>query len=130
MNPVKIPETVDEYISAFPGDVQKRLKSLREAVKKVAPDATEKISYRMPSYTYHGMLVYYAAFRNHIGFYPFSSAIEAFREELSGYSCSKGTIQFPHGKPLPIKLIRNIIRFRVKENLYIAEVKALKKRVK
>lgn len=125
-----IPETVDEYISVFPADVQKKLNDLRKTVRKVAPDAVEKISYRMPSYTFHGMLLYFAAHRSHIGFYPFTSAINAFSEELSEYNCSKGTVQFPLDRPLPLRLIRQITEFRVRENLYRAEEKALKKRVR
>jgi uncharacterized protein YdhG (YjbR/CyaY superfamily) len=128
MNSDKIPETIEEYISSCSENIQPRLIELREVIKKTAPQATEKISYRMPSYTLKGMLVYFAAHKNHIGFYPMTSAIKIFQKELSGYSCSKGTVQFPHNQPLPVKLIEEIIKFRVEENLLKAEAKAVIKR--
>lgn len=127
MKSVKLPVTIDEYISSFPEDVQHKLTELDETVRKTAPEAIPKISYRMPSYTYKGMLLYFAAFRNHIGFYPFTSAIQAFSKELSGYKCSKGTVQFPIDKPLPLDLIERMTEFRVKENLIKAELKKIKK---
>lgn len=130
MNSEKIPETVDEYIAEFPENVQEKLIEMRNAIRRAAPEATEKISYRMPSFVFNGMLVYYAAFKNHIGFYPLTSAIEAFINELSVFKCSKGTIQFPHDKPLPLQLIERITEFRVRENFLKAQAKTIKKRVK
>ncbi len=118
-------KTTDEYIAGFPKDVQTVLGSMRKAIKQAAPDSEEKISYQMPAFFQNGILVWYAAYKNHIGFYPKTSAIEAFKEELSGYKCSKGTVQFPINKPLPIALIKKIVKFRIAEN---SAVKAKKKR--
>ncbi len=109
--------SIDEYISTFPQDVQCRLKELRQAIKEAAPDAKEAISYQMPAFKLNGNLVWFAAFKNHIGFYPTASGIEAFKEKMTAYETSKGTIQFPQNEPLPIDLIKEIVRFRVKENL-------------
>ena len=110
-------QTVDEYISAFPADVQAKLKSLRRAIRKAAPQAEEGISYQMPAFKLNGNLVYFAAYKNHIGFYPTSSGIEAFKKELSPYKWSKGAIQFPLDKPVPFDLVERIVVFRAKENL-------------
>jgi uncharacterized protein YdhG (YjbR/CyaY superfamily) len=123
MKTTKIPSNIDEYIASFPDYVQKKLKDLRAAIKKVAPDAEEKISYRMPAYSLKGILVYFAAYANHIGFYPTSSGVETFKKELTGYRSSKGAIQFPINKPLPIDLITRIVIFRLQENLNRAAVK-------
>ncbi len=109
--------SVDEYISTFPKDVQCRLQELRQAIKEAAPEAKEAISYQMPAFILNGNLVWFAAFKNHIGFYPTASGIEAFKEKMTAYETSKGTIQFPQNEPLPIDLIKEIVRFRVKENL-------------
>lgn len=111
------PTTVDEYISQFPEDVQAILAKIRVAIKESAPEAEEKISYQMPGYFQKGVLVWFAAHRHHIGFYPTASGIEAFREELSGYKMSKGGAQFPLDKPIPYDLIRKIVKARVEENL-------------
>lgn len=124
-----IPTTIDEYISAFPQNIQEKLNEMRLTIRNAAPEASEKISYRMPAYTLNGMLVYFAAHKNHIGFYPFTSVIKAFNCELTPYHTSKGGIQFPYKEPLPINLIQKIIEFRVKENIDKAAVKALKKRI-
>ncbi len=115
--------TIDEYIRSFPEPVHKMLQELREVIRKQAPQAQEKISYQMPAYFLNGRLLYFAAFSGHIGFYPMASGIEAFESELSEYKHAKGSVQFPIGKPLPIKLIKKIIKFRVGENL-----KKMKKR--
>jgi uncharacterized protein YdhG (YjbR/CyaY superfamily) len=120
-------DSVDEYIRGFPTDVQRILNRLREAIRKAAPDAEEKISYRMPTFVLHGNLVHFAAYRNHIGFYPTSSGIEAFKQELSAYKWSKGSVQFPIDKPLPYELVRRIVRFRVAETSRLAEEKLKKK---
>jgi uncharacterized protein YdhG (YjbR/CyaY superfamily) len=117
MEKEKIPGNIDEYIAGYPGNIQIILGKIRAAIHEAAPEAQEKISYRMPSFTYKGMLVYFAAHTSHLGFYPFKSAIETFKSELGPYQTSKGTIQFQYNKPLPLNLIKKIIKFRVKENL-------------
>lgn len=124
------PKNFEEYAAAFPVTVQKRLREMRAAIKKAAPKAEEKISYSMPAFTLGSMLVYYAAHKNHIGFYPFTTAIAAFKKELARYKTAKGSIQFPHSEPLPLDLISQITAFRVEENIAKAELKALKKRKK
>jgi len=126
-----IPGSIDEYIAYFPLTVQQRLRKIKSIIKKAAPEAEEKLSYGMPAYTLHGMLLYFAAHSKHIGLYPLTTAIEAFREELTDYKFAKGSIQFPHDKPLPLKLIEDIVAFRVEENKIKAELKAsLKKKKK
>jgi uncharacterized protein YdhG (YjbR/CyaY superfamily) len=119
--------SIDNYIEVCPADIRKKLIELKDTIKKAAPMAEEKISYQMPAFFQKGVLVYFAAQKNHIGFYPTSSGIEAFREELSEYSTSKGVIRFPYGKPLPLELISEIVRFRVTENLDNDELKRKKK---
>ena len=123
----KIPQNIDEYISRFPVEIQEKLISMRETIKKAAPEAVENIAYQMPAFTLNGPLVYFAAFVNHIGFYPVPSGIEAFKEELSVYKQGKGSVQFPLDKPLPLKLVSEIVRFRVEENRIKAELKKKKK---
>lgn len=113
----KTAKSFDDYVDRFPKDVQQRLQKMRLTMKKAAPQAKEKISYGIPSFTLNGMLVWFAAFKNHIGFYPRTSAIVAFKEELSVYKGAKGSVQFPFDKPLPLTLIGRIVKFRVKENL-------------
>ena len=120
--------TVDDYIAQFPADIQKILESLRKVIKETAPDAKEKISYQMPSFYLHGNLVYFAAYKNHIGFYPTSSGIAAFQQEISNYKNSKGAVQFPLDKPLPYELISKIVEFRVAENVKKVEEKGKKKK--
>jgi uncharacterized protein YdhG (YjbR/CyaY superfamily) len=117
-------KSIDEYITSFPEEVQKKLQALRAAIKAAAPEAEETISYQIPAFTLKGNLVYFAAYKNHIGFYPTSSGIQAFKQELSIYESSKGTVKFPVGKPLPLDLISKIVRFRVAENLKRAEEKS------
>jgi len=119
--------TINDYISGFPPEIQAKLNEIRAVIKKAAPDATEKISYGMPAFTLGRILLYIAAHRNHIGFYPLTSAIEAFNKELSDYTCSKGTIQLPYNEPVPLELIERITTFRVKENLAKAQLKSVKK---
>jgi uncharacterized protein YdhG (YjbR/CyaY superfamily) len=111
------PKDVDEYISMFPDNIQELLKEMRAAIKEAAPEAEEVISYQMPAYKFHGMLIYFAAFKNHIGLYPRVSGIETFKDELSVYKGAKGSVQFPLNKPLPLDLIARIVKFRVTENL-------------
>ncbi|WP_407309429.1 iron chaperone [Desulfosporosinus sp. SB140] len=109
--------SIDEYILKFSPDIQEKLQMLRDVIKEAAPEASEKISYQMPAFVLHGNLVYFAAFKNHIGFYPTSSGIAAFKNELSEYKGGKGTIQFPLDKPLPYELISRIVKYRVTENM-------------
>ena len=123
LRPQKKYESVDEYISGFPEEVGGKLKSIREAIKKAAPDAKEIISYNMPAFKTSHILVYYAAFKNHIGFFPTASGIAAFKKELTGYKLSKGTVQFPYDKPIPIPLVKKIVKYRLKENLKKKETK-------
>ena len=110
-------KTIDEYIAAFPKNVQVILEQIRNAIKETAPEAKETISYQIPAFEQKGILVWFAAFKNHIGFYPKASAIEAFKEELSDYEISKGTVRFPINKPIPFNLIKKIVKYRVKQNL-------------
>lgn len=117
MEPKKEFKTVDEYIDAFPKNVQIVLQELRQVIREAAPEAKEAISYQMPAFKLNGILVWFAAFKNHIGFYPKMSAIEAFKKELAGYEVSKGTIRFPLDKPIPFDLVKRIVKYRVKENL-------------
>ena len=119
--------SVDDYIATFPEDVQARLQELRATIKAAAPDAAEKISYQMPAFALHGNLVYFAAWKKHIGFYPISATLEAFRDELAPYKMSKGAIQFPYDQPLPLELISKIVKFRVDENVQKAATKSRKK---
>ena len=109
-------KTIDEYIAQFPDEIRERLLILRKTIKDIAPEAAEKISYSMPAFAYKGILVYFAAHKNHIGFYPTASGIEAFKEKFTEYKSSKGAIQFPNDKPLPLDLVREIVAFRVLEN--------------
>jgi uncharacterized protein YdhG (YjbR/CyaY superfamily) len=109
--------TIDEYIASFPEDVKLKLEKLRETIRAAAPDAVEKISYQMPTFALHGNLVHFAAYKNHIGFYPTPSGIEKFMQELSTYKSSKGAVQFPLDQPLPYELVSRIVAFRVRENM-------------
>jgi uncharacterized protein YdhG (YjbR/CyaY superfamily) len=109
-------QTVDEYIKQFPIEVQDTLQKLRVVIKEAAPEAEETISYQMPAFSFYGTLVYFAAWKSHIGFYPTSSGMNAFKEELSQYKGTKSSIYFPLTKPLPNELISNIVKFRVAEN--------------
>ncbi len=118
---------IDKYVAGFPEATQKILKQLRATIMKAAPDAEEVISYQMPAYKYYGMLVYFAAYEHHIGFYPTPSGIEVFKEELSGFKAAKGSVQFPLDKALPLKLISRIVAFRAKQNLEKEERKTKKK---
>lgn len=108
---------IDTYINGFPKEIQKILKQIRKTIKQAAPEAKETIKYGMPTFILNGNLVFFAAFKNHIGFYPVPSGIEAFKKELSVYKTGKGSIQFPLDKPMPLDLISKIVNFRVKENL-------------
>lgn len=119
-------ENVDDYIAGFPKETQLLLQKLRAAIKIGAPDAEEMISYQMPAYKFHGMLVYFGGYKNHIGFYPTGSGIDIFKEEIKDFKFSKGTIQFPLDKPLPLELVTKIVVFRVMQDLEKAAKKAKK----
>jgi len=121
--------TVDLYIASFPKDVQKLMERLRATIRKVAPKAEEVISYQMPAYKFHGMFVYFAAYKSHIGFYPGASPIMAFQKEISIYKNAKGSVQFPIDQPLPLGLVTKMVKFRLQENLEKAEVKNVKSNV-
>lgn len=111
------PNETDKYIAGFPAEIRKIMERLRKVIKKAAPGTEEVISYQMPAYRQNRILVYFAGHNGHIGFYPTSSGIEAFRHELTGYKWSKGAIQFPYDQPLPVKLIEAIVKFRVAEDM-------------
>jgi uncharacterized protein YdhG (YjbR/CyaY superfamily) len=111
-------KTIDEYIKTFPDDVQGILKRMRQTIQKAAPDAVEAISYQMPTFKLSGKnLVHFAAFKNHIGFYPTPSGTESFQKELSPYKGGKGSVRFPLDKPIPFDLVEKIVVFRVEETL-------------
>lgn len=120
--------SIDAYIARAPEAVQGQLEELRATIRAAAPEATEKISYQMPTFALQGNLVHFAAFRNHIGFYPGGACVERFRDRLAGYETSKGTIRIPIGRPLPLDLVRDIVLFRVEENLARAAAKAAAKK--
>lgn len=111
-----IPKSFEEYFFRFPAEVQVKLEELRQTISKAAPGAEEVISYKMPAFKYHGMLVYFAAYKNHIGFYATPTGHTAFKKELSVYKEGKGSVQFPLDQPLPLGLVSKIVKFRVKEN--------------
>ena len=117
---------IDEYIANFSEDVQEILQELRATIRAAAPEAEEAISYQMPTFKLKGNLVHFAAYKNHIGFYPAPRGIEVFKEELSAYKGAKGSVQFPIDQPLPLDLISRIVRFRVTENLEKAAAKSKK----
>ncbi len=125
--------TINEYIASFPNDIQPILEKIRLATHQTAPNATEAISYQMPTFKLNGNLVHFAGYKKHIGFYPTPSAIIKFNKELKGYKTTKGAIQFPLNQPIPFNLIRKIVLFRVKESLNKAtktDLKMLKKGLK
>lgn len=123
----KLVNTVDEYIAAFDAGTQAKLQEIRNTIKKAAPAAEEMISYMMPAYKYNGSsLVYFAGYKNHIGFYATPTGHEAFEKELSIYKQGKGSVQFPLDKPLPLTLISKIVKYRLKQNL--EKTKAKKKK--
>ena len=122
------PASINEYIAGFPEDVQKALEQVRATIKKAAPDTEETISYGIPTFNLRGhYLVYFAGYKNHISVYPAPRAKEAFKEELSHYKRGKGTVQFPLDKPMPLGLIRRIVKFRVEENKEKASKKVVSK---
>lgn len=109
-------KNIDEYISQFPKEIQVLLNSVRQTIKKAAPQAEEAIKYQMPTFILNGNLVHFAAYKNHIGFYPTPSGIEAFQKEFTSYNFSKGAVQFPINEKLPLSLISRIVKFRVEES--------------
>ena len=110
-------KTIDGYIKTFPKDIQSILEKMRQTIRNAAPEAEEAISYQIPTFKLNGNLVHFAAFKKHIGFYPTSSGIEAFKKELAPYKGAKGSVQFPIDKQIPFDLVKKIVIFRVKENL-------------
>jgi uncharacterized protein YdhG (YjbR/CyaY superfamily) len=115
--------SIDQYIASFPKDVQKILKAIRAEVKRSAPEAQEKISYQMPAFAQNGILVCFAAFKSHIGFYPTPSTVTAFKKDLAIYKQAKGSVQFPIDAPMPLKLIGKMVKYRVAENLKKSKVR-------
>ena len=123
MNSIKF-KSVEEYLSTLPKEIKIQMLVLRKIIKETAPDAEELISYNMPAFKYYGILVYYAAHKEHIGFYPGNKAVnEVFKEKLIKYETSKGTIRFPYDGKIPKELIKSIIKFRMKENILKKMVK-------
>lgn len=122
------PVTVDEYISQQPKELHSFLKELRSTIKKAAPDAEETISYQMPAYKQEGVLVYFGAWKNHCGFYPTSTPMATFKDKLIKYTVSKGAIQLPYDKPIPVQLITAIVKFKIKENMDKKALKSLTKK--
>lgn len=120
------PKNIDEYISGFPKEVQAILEQVRGTIKKAAPMAEETISYAMPAFTYKGILVYFAAYKAHIGFYALPTGNEAFQKELAVYKTGKGSIQFPINQRMPLTLITKIVEYRIQENLAKADKKKTK----
>lgn len=127
MKKSEVSQNIDEYIAGCPQEIQGKLKELRATIKKAAPGAEEKISYHLPAFNLNGILVYFAAQSRHIGFYPTSSGVAAFKKEITGYKTSKGAIQFPLDKSLPLELIARIVKFRVRENA--ERIKSVKKKI-
>jgi uncharacterized protein YdhG (YjbR/CyaY superfamily) len=123
----KAPRNIDEYIAGFPPEAQEILEKIRLTIRKAAPRAEEAISYMMPTFKLNGNLVHFAAYKNHIGFYPAPGGIDAFSQELAAYKGGKGSIRFPLDKPIPYTLISKIVKFRVKENIEKAATKGKKK---
>lgn len=122
----KLPANIDEYIASFPKAIQQLLQQVRNTIQKAAPDAKEAIKYAMPTFTLNGNLVHFAAFTNHIGFYPAPTGMDAFKKELSVYKTGKGSVQFPLDQPMPLALITKIVKLRVKEDEEKARLKKKK----
>lgn len=120
--------TIDEYIAQFPFEIQRVLQQIRAVIKEAAPEATERMSWQMPTFYLDGNLVHFAAHKNHIGFYPGASGIEVFQKEISEYKSSKGAVQFPLNQPMPYELISKITKYRAAENRKWAEEKLSKKK--
>lgn len=121
------PKDIDEYIAGFPPGIQEILQEIRATIRAAAPDAVEKISYQMPTFYLHGNLVHFAAFKNHIGFYPAPTGIDKFKAQLAAYKGGRGSVQFPLDEPMPLGLITEIVKFRVQENLKQVEARRRKR---
>jgi uncharacterized protein YdhG (YjbR/CyaY superfamily) len=121
-----ITNEVDQYITTFPVEIRAKLEEIRFIIQQAAPMAEEVISYKMPAYNFHGMLVYFAGYQKHIGFYPTGTGVEAFQHEFGPYKWSKGAVQFPLDRPLPEDLITRIVAFRIQQNLEKAANKSKK----
>ena len=121
-------KSIDEYHQNFNGISLKRLNEIRNIIKAASPGAEEVISYQMPAFKYHGILVYFAGYKNHIGFYPTSSPMKVFKDRLTNYKTSKGAIQFPINEAIPLTLVKDIVKFRIKENLEKENAKLKKKK--
>lgn len=120
-------QTIEEYISGYPPEIQEKMQALRKAINEAAPDSKEKISWGMPTFYLNGNLVHFAAHKNHIGFYPGLSGVEAFQEEGKEFIGTKSTFRFPYDKPIPLDLVMRVVQFRVAESIRDAEEKKLKK---
>jgi uncharacterized protein YdhG (YjbR/CyaY superfamily) len=123
---MKKPADTDSYIASFPKETQKLLQQLRKAIQEAAPKAEEYIGYGMPAYKQNGPVVYFAGYEHHIGFYPTGSGIAAFTKEIEKYKSSKGAVQFPLDKPIPVTLIKKMVKFKIAENAAKAELKKKK----
>lgn len=121
---MKKPADIDSYIASFPKEIQKLLNEVRKAIQEAAPDAEEYIGYGMPAYKLNGPVAYFAGYEHHIGFYPTGSGIAAFTKEIQKYKNSKGAVQFPLDKPIPVALIKRMVKFKVKENIEKIKLKA------
>jgi uncharacterized protein YdhG (YjbR/CyaY superfamily) len=124
----KTAKDIDEYIAGFPKDVQKILNKIRSTISKAAPKAEEAISYQIPTFNFHGDLIYFAAYKNHIGVYPAPRGVEKFKKDLARYGAGKGTLRFPLDEPIPYDLITKIVEFRAKQNSEKAKIKATGKK--
>lgn len=120
--------SINEYHANYTGAALQRLEEIRAAIREAAPHAKEEISYNMPAFRQHGVLVYYAAYKAHIGFYPTGGGIQAFQNEFGSYKYSKGAVQFPINEPIPVALVQKIVRFRIEEDAEAAALKAQKKK--
>lgn len=121
--PIASPQTIDDFIAQYPAEIQAILQRIRALIRETVPEAQEAIKYGIPTFVFHGNLVHFSAYQNHIGFYPAPSGIEQFRQALAPYISGKGTIQFPLDQPIPEDLIRQIVQFRAQENLTKAAAK-------
>lgn len=121
--------TVDEYLALHPADIRGKLEALRETIRKAAPQAEEVISYSMPAFKYHGMVAWFAATKNHYGLYMRPGTLKAFKERLQGYSLTMSTVQLPYDKPLPKKLVSDLVKYQVRQNLENEQRKAIKKKM-
>ena len=122
-------KNIDEFITDFPEDIQKKLQTIRHTIRQAAPEADESTNYGMPTFKFHCNLVHFSAYKTHIGFYPDASGVAEFKKELTPFHTAKGTVQFPLDKPLPLELISDMVIFRMEENLRNAKPGKKKKRI-